>query len=223
MTPTNRSAIDNDMETYGWVASGVLLGALVAYGFKRLTTSSSPQDVEASQAPDIVEPPTLGNKYLAVSAPDDTDWPIVFYKGVFWNVAPSYIAPVAIGDGYKIAVEKGYQIPTPGMVDAIWKAADLKVSPLTRRHDGTSATMASQEAFDDQRARIEKQIGGRPFKLLAGTHKDIVRDPQTGKLGLYGWHNLDGSVIQGLHTGHLESWIDYSQGVRLVRPAYAEV
>jgi len=216
---------DNNLQTYGWVAGGVLLGALIAYSFKRFTSSTSPwaSSSESSQPKDIVEPPTPRNNYIAVSAPDDAEWPLVFYKGVVWKVAPSYIAPVGIGDGYKIATANGYQIPTPGMVDAIWKAADLKVSPLPRQHDGTPATMASQEAFDDQRARIEDQIGGRPFKLLAGTHKDIVRDPQSGKLGIYGWQNLDGSVIQGLHTGHVESWIDYSQGVRLVRPAYAEV
>ena len=76
--------------------------------------------------------------------------------------------------------------------------------------------MASQQAYNDQQARIVAQIAGRPFTLLAGTHKDIVRAP-SGNLGIYGWQKSDGTNIQPLSTVHYPGWIDYSQGVRLVR------
>jgi hypothetical protein len=155
---------------------------------------------------------------VAKSFDGGVGWARVMYNGQEWEVSPSYIAPVGIGEAAELAEANGAQLPVPGLVDAIWKAADLKVAPLPRQHDGTPATMASQAAFDDQYARIQKQIAGRSYRLLAGTHKDVVRDPRTGKLGLYGWHQLDGSVIQPLFTGHSEAWIDYSQGLRLVRP-----
>jgi hypothetical protein len=40
-----------------------------------------------------------------------------------------------------------------------------------------------------------------------------------GILGIYGWHRCDGSVVQPFYAGHARGWIDYSQGVRLVRRA----
>jgi hypothetical protein len=154
---------------------------------------------------------------LPVDFTGGTGWVPVTYQSQTWNVSPSYIAPVVIREAANIAAAHGLDLPTPGLVDAIWKAADLKLQPLPRQHDGTAATMASKATFDDQYRRIQAQIAGRPYQLLGGTHKDVVRDPQSGKIGIYGWHQLDGSIIQPFFAGHLESWIDYSQGLRLVQ------
>ena len=161
--------------------------------------------------------PNMTTKSLVAAAnPAAINWVRINYNGEDWDVASDYIAPVAVGDGEIIAKSYGADVPTAGLVDALWRAADLKLDPLPRTSDGTPKTMASQEAFDDQQARINAQIAGRPFTLLAGTHKDIVRAP-SGKLGIYGWQKSDGSNIQPLSTIHYPGWIDYSQGVRLVR------
>lgn len=148
--------------------------------------------------------------------PADIKWVRINYNGADWDVSSDYIAPVSIGDGEVVAKFYGADVPTAGLVDAIWRAADLKLDPLPRKHDGTPKTMASQEAYNDQQARIVAQIAGRPFTLLAGTHKDIVRAP-SGNLGIYGWQKSDGTNIQPLSTVHYPGWIDYSQGVRLAR------
>lgn len=147
------------------------------------------------------------------------DWPIVEHVGVRWCVAPSYIAPIGIGEAEAMAKAMSCELPLPGLVDAIWQAADLKIdaSKMARQHDGTPSTMASLATYNDQAARIEAAIGGRPYKLLAGTHKDIVLSG--GKVGLYGWHRPDGSVVQPFFAGHASGWIDYSQGLRLCRRA----
>jgi hypothetical protein len=155
------------------------------------------------------------------------DWPNVIRPhgfvrlgaadGTQWDVSDMYLAPVSIGEAERIAKEEGCELPTPALVDAIWRTADLKVAPLPRSHNGTIAQMASPPVYADQAARVLKQIEGQPFALLAGTHKDVVRCPRTGRLGLYGWHRLDGRVIQPLFTGHAMAWIDYSQGLRLCR------
>lgn len=132
-------------------------------------------------------------------------------------VAPVYAYPVSIGHAIDIAKEHGCELPTPALVDQIWKAADLRIEPLTREHNGTIAQMASREVFADQERRINEAIGTQMFTLLAGTHKDVVRCPNTGRVGLYGWHRLNGKPIQGPYYGHALGWVDYSQGVRLVK------
>lgn len=132
-----------------------------------------------------------------------------------WLVAPHYAYPVSIGHAEDLAKENGCELPTPELVDAIWRAADLKVEPLPRKHNGKIEQMASREVFEDQRKRIEEQLSGKTGTLIAGTHKDVVR--VNGKLGLYGWHRLDGTVIQPFYSKHALSWVDYSQGLRLVK------
>ena len=139
--------------------------------------------------------------------------------GVVWLVAPLYVAPVGIGEAEDIAKANGCELPSPELVDAIWSAADLKLEPLPRKTDGTPRTMASKEVYQDQASRIHSQYVGKEkeFRLLAGTHKDVVR--RNGKLGLYGWHRLDGRVWQPFYAGHARAHKDYSQGLRLVRRA----
>lgn len=143
-------------------------------------------------------------------------WALVTCDGVTWEVAPDYIYPVGIGEAEKLAAAAGCELPTPALVDAIWKAADLRVEPLPRHHNGTAAEMATQPVYDDQARRIVAQLAGREYTLLAGTHKDVVRT-RRGQLGLYGWHRPTGTVIQPLFTGHSKDWKDYSQGLRLCR------
>jgi hypothetical protein len=211
--------VDQDTETALWIAGGSLLAATAAVVLSKQTPSSIAEtsSLYLRQAA-IPSTTNLGpGDLVPVDFIGGVGWVPVHYNGQIWNVSPSYIAPVAIGEAARIAETNGAELPTPGLVDAIWKAADLKLQPLPRQHDGTAATMASKATFDDQYARIMAQIGGRPYKLLAGTHKDVVRDPQTGKIGIYGWHMLSGQVIQPFFPGHLESWIDYSQGLRLVQ------
>ncbi len=136
-----------------------------------------------------------------------------------WLVAPDYIAPVGIGEALALATAQGCVLPTKELVDEIWAAADLRLEPHTRdefKH-WTMAEMGAPAVIADQAQRIVDAIGGREYRLLAGTHKDVVM--VGGRLGLYGWHRSDGTAIQGLYMGHGPAWKDYSQGLRLVRSA----
>jgi hypothetical protein len=150
-------------------------------------------------------------------------WLIITISGVKWEVATSYYAPVSIGGAAATSKEMGCELPTPTMVDAIWKAATWCLDPLPRRHNGTIQEMATAAVYADQDQRIAEQMaeaGVDPDVLLvAGTHKDIVRCPNTGRLGIYGWHSVTGKPIQPAFYGHSLDWIDYSQGLRLCRRA----
>lgn len=143
------------------------------------------------------------------------NWVRVEYDGVTFEVAPEYLYPVGIAEAAAVARDACCELPAPGLVDAIWQAADLRLAPLPRNHNGTPAQMASDAVYHDQRARIDAQVAGREYTLLAGTHKDVVM--HNGKLGIYGWHKPDGSVIQPFFAGHAHYWKDYSQGLRLCR------
>lgn len=147
--------------------------------------------------------------------PGTCGWVEVLHKGAKYQVAPVYLAPVGIAEALQIARLNGCDLPSPELVDAIWEQSDLKLSPLPRKHDGTPRTMSSDEVYLDQHRKIDEQIDGRMFRLLAGTHKDVVL--KDGKVGLYGWHRPDGSVIQPFYSGHAPAWKDYSQGLRLCR------
>ena len=167
----------------------------------------------------------------AVSTPD----------GQLWLVAPTYIAPVSANDALRLAREAGGELPSPALVDAIWRAADLKIEPPTRAQN-----VVSQAVFDDQAAKVAALIAqgeealGHPAALVAGTHKDLVMFG--GHAQLYGWHVEDskaaaftarkgiplhaaftagpGRIIQGPSGSvHSPDFLDYSQGLRLVRKA----
>lgn len=163
----------------------------------------------------IVEglPPTAHVEF----EPREGEWVEVTCKGQRWLVAPTYMAPVGIAEAIMLARANDAELPFPELVDAIWEAADLKLSPLPRKHDGTPRTMANPAVYEDQAERIAAQVAGRSYRLLAGTHKDVVI--KDGKVGLYGWHRPDGSVIQPFYAGHAPAWKDFSQALRLVRRA----
>lgn len=175
-----------------------------------------------------------------ISVPsEDTFQQVKLPNGEVWLVAPRYLAPMGIGEAKRVADRLGYQLPTVALVNEIYKQADLKLDPLPRGErskppsDFTKKTMDSPETHIDQLARIQKQIqqaGNPDFKLLAGTHKDVVFDKipfgeHAGEmhLGIYGWHQRNGKPIQDFMWGHASGntpetdWKDYSQGLRLVK------
>jgi hypothetical protein len=151
-------------------------------------------------------------------------------QGVAWLVAPDYIGPVGIGEAAEIAKAAGGELPSPGLVDAIWRAADLKILPPVRAQN-----IVSEAVFADQKKRIQGLIGDTPHTLVAGTYKDIVQ--LGGHPQLYGWHVEDGKQVAGvpLHkpftpgpgkiiqgpsgSVHSLGFKDYSQGLRLVKKA----
>lgn len=153
---------------------------------------------------------------------DDGSWVDVSYDGRIYRVCPTYVPYVGIGQAEDLAKSLGCVLPTPGLVDAIWQQADLKLDGrlLAEQSDGTMATMASAAMFARHTAKLQMMIAGRSlgtdFHLLGGAFKDVVHDA-SGKLGIYGWHDLNGKPMQPFFGGHARGWIDYSQGLRLVR------
>lgn len=216
------------------ITLAIAFGTLAALGSRIPKTQETPEMVKQLEA-DVKA--RLKDATL-ITVPPENEWPTVEYNGAKYLVAPRYIAPVGIGEAQAVAQKHGYELPTIGLVDAIYKAADLKLDPHERGvnskppSDFTGKTMNSAETHIAQLAAIQKQIetaGNPEYRLLAGTHKDVVFDKipfgkDAGKmhLGIYGWHRRNGKPIQDFMWGHssnypADDWKDYSQGVRLVK------
>jgi len=107
-------------------------------------------------------------------------------------------------------------LPTRKMVNDIYKAATVKLEPVPMYAFRDSAvTMYQHNLIIEGQRRLRKG-------LIAGIKKDVVisgkitRDPKPNRVAIYGWHKLDGKPIQPLYTGHINWYVDYSHGIRLV-------
>ena len=115
----------------------------------------------------------------------------------------------------KIADNFNCFLPTRKIVDLIYKQATVKLEPVPMyAFRDSSVTMWQHHLI------IEGQRKGRKG-LVAGIKKDVVisakiRDAKPNHEAIYGWHRLDGKPIQPLYTGHINWWVDYSHGIRLI-------
>lgn len=103
-------------------------------------------------------------------------------------------------------------LPTRKMVNDIYAAARVQLEPVP-----LYAFRDSTIIFWHHHLIIEGQRKGRKG-LIAGIKKDVVSSGKiTGRnVVIYGWHKLDGKPIQPLYGGHVNWYVDYSHGIRLV-------
>ena len=118
-----------------------------------------------------------------------------------------------------IADALGCLMPTRKMVDAIYTAATVKLAPQPISPATVDIMLATTHYRHHQ--MVEEQREGQPLgELVGGIKKDVVITPllasSPGKVAIYGWHQLNGSPIQPLYLGHVDWYVDYSHGIRLV-------
>jgi hypothetical protein len=144
----------------------------------------------------------------------------------FW-VAPDYLAVGTNKDWARVHVSARLaqrladslhcKLPTTQMVDQIYAAARVKLEPMPMY-----AYRDSTPTFWQHHLIIEGLRKGRKG-LIAGIKKDIVQTeklkvfPNNDRVAIYGWHRLNGKPIQPLYLGHVWWYVDYSQGLRLVK------
>lgn len=149
--------------------------------------------------------------------PEVDAWPVVALDGEAWRVAPVYLGPVSRAQALELAEAHGCELPSPELVDAIWRAADLRLDAHALARDPSPPDAAERHA-----AHVGALVcgwidlaGNVSFRLLAGSHKDFAR--RGARVDLYGWHDLTGRPVQPWGTSHSSGYVDYSQGLRLVR------
>jgi hypothetical protein len=143
------------------------------------------------------------------------------------EVMPDYLAvgsdsdfvriPMTPQTAQKIADKFGCILPTRKLVDAIDRVAEVRLPPhpMTVEREAVAT-------FAEHNSILEKQRGNNPLGLLTiGSKKDIVLTPRIfekpQRLAIYGWRQLNGQPIQPLTIVHVNWYVDYSHGVRLVR------
>jgi hypothetical protein len=149
-------------------------------------------------------------------------------QATIW-VMPDYFAigsdtdflrvPMTPMTAQRIADEFGFVLPTRKLVNSIYRDAGVKLSPSPMK-PGNS--MTSIRYYSQHNATIEQQLRGRGRnQLVAGHKKDIVNTPmllaRPMQVAIYGWHRSIGNPIQPLSLVHINSYADYSHGLRLVR------
>ncbi len=107
-------------------------------------------------------------------------------------------------------------LPTAYLVDMIYRQAEIKLEPIP-----LFAFRDSTPTFYHHHLIIEGQRKQRKG-LIAGIKKDIISsaDPKhlqrQDRVIIYGWHTPDGRPIQPVYSGHVNWYVDYSHGLRLV-------
>ncbi len=150
---------------------------------------------------------------------------------IVYRVSPDYLAvgsdedfvriPLTPYIAQNIADMLSCVLPTRKMVDDVYTHADAKLAPqpLTEKRE-------SLAIFLEHHQLIQKQLQSQPARFVAGIKKDMVITKELAKrpghVAIYGWHKLDGKPIQPLTTVHVDWYVDYSHGIRLV-DQWAEV
>jgi len=151
----------------------------------------------------------------------------------YYEVMPDYLAIGSDSDYCRIPMGPvtaqtlanlfGATMPTPKLVDNIYTNTDLKVAPVTYTPVGNQNELVSKfvehnTAIEQQRTDAGKDIG----VFMGGTKKDVVLSnkiidaSKPNHVVIYGWHKLDGSPIQPVYNGHINSYVDYSHGIRFL-------
>lgn len=147
-------------------------------------------------------------------------------KGYYF-VTPDYLSvgtdddfvriPIQPTTAQRIANKKGCFLSTRKICDDIYNAAIIRLEPhpFTKNRDSLCT-------FIEHNTIIEKQRKGYRG-LMAGHKKDVIitarlyEKPKDDRVAIYGWHKPDGKPIQSIHIGHIDWYVDYSHGIRLVK------
>ncbi len=136
-----------------------------------------------------------------------------------------FLCPMTPLLAQRIANAIGCTMPTRKMVNQIWTAAPLHLSPSSIPPSPQMTTIPVMAQHNTtvwgQRSAV---LNTYPLGfLVGGDKKDVVISnmiygyPPPGRVVIYGWHYTSGSPIQPLYNGHEETYADYSHGIRLVQ------
>ncbi|OQC39784.1 MAG: hypothetical protein BWX62_00694 [Bacteroidetes bacterium ADurb.Bin037] len=134
-----------------------------------------------------------------------------------------FIVPLTPMIAGRIADSLNCSLPTPKIVDIIYQHAQATPEPFN--YIPRDYRNLDPDLFFDHSQVIFAQLkaaGKKPGVLTAGTKKDVVitRIPpnpsRTHHVIIYGWHRPDGTPIQPVYDGHINTYVDYSHGVRLI-------
>lgn len=183
---------------------------------KEITSGNIPEFLKKFVSVKTVQKDSEGRKHKV------TFFVTVDYLAVGNNL-DYFTIPMGPLSAQKIADSMGASLPTPKVVDIIYEKSKLKLEPFNFIPRGNRNE--TPDILNDHSRVIQAQIkasGNTPGIFVAGTKKDIVissklSDPKrTHHVTIYGWHRLNGVAIQPATNVHIDIYVDYSHGVRLI-------
>lgn len=132
------------------------------------------------------------------------------------------LMPMRLQTALFIARQFGMLLPTPKMVDAIYRQAAVRLQPQPLPAGPQMRSTAYFLRHNGMVAAQRDNLGAALGELTAGDKKDLVlsarlwQAPQ--QIAIYGWHWDIDRPIQTLSTVHGARYVDYSHGARLVAP-----
>jgi hypothetical protein len=145
------------------------------------------------------------------------------------EVMPDYLAigsnedfvrvPMNPRTACRIAEALGCSLPTRKIVDAVHANAAIKLEPrpLTEAREATATFVRHHQMIEEQRRTASAALGD----LISGIKKDLVLsnrlEEKPNRVAIYGWHKLNGKPIQALNVSHVDWYVDYSHGARLIK------
>jgi len=142
-----------------------------------------------------------------------------------YEVMPDYLAIGSDDDNVRMPMNPhtaqafcdafGLALPTRKVVDDVWRAATVKLTPEPMRQDRElPATFLRHHLLIQQQTHLAGSF-------VAGHKKDVVitnrLQERPNRVAIYGWHYLNGLPIQPLTIVHAGWYVDYSHGIRPLR------
>lgn len=142
---------------------------------------------------------TVMPDYLAVGS--DTD---------FVRVPLTPMAAKRVADAWGLA------FTTRRLSDAVHAVSEVRLEPRPLSVDRESVATFVQHSDIIEGQRAGKEAG----LVVSGIKKDVVLTnkltEKPDRVAIYGWHQLNGIPIQPLTTVHVNTYVDYSHGIRFV-------
>lgn len=157
------------------------------------------------------------------------------YVHVEYYVVPDYLAlgsdtnyylcPMTPILGQRLADTLDCILPTRKMVGNIWNHASVKMTPESIPPSPLMTTVPVMSDHNDM-VWTQRQtfLPGNPLgELVSGNKKDVVLsnliydNAPPARVVIYGWHYPSGTNIQPLYAGHIDTYADYSHGIRLIQ------
>jgi len=129
--------------------------------------------------------------------------------------------PMTPATAARIAEAFGCALPTRKIVDDVYRSAAVKLTPkpLTQDRESVATFLQHHRLIEQQRMGIK--LG----EIVAGIKKDVVVSNRLAekphRVAIYGWHTADGKPIQPLTIVHVDHYVDYSHGIRLMKRSVA--
>ncbi len=127
--------------------------------------------------------------------------------------------PISPGLALQLAESVDCLLPTTKIVRDIAQASQTRVvpKPMTAARESLETFWEHQQLIDQQLKELERDRGPR---LVSGHKKDVVLTnrlkEKAHRVAIFGWFYPDGRLIQNLYVGHIDHYVDYSHGIRLV-------